>query len=69
MPPFEVGNAVSTGVVDIAMTTGAFYTNVMPEADALKLAEILAPSCARTAPSTHQQGLEREGQHAVPRRG
>jgi TRAP-type transport system periplasmic protein len=42
MPPFEVGNAVRTGVVDIAMTTGAFYTNIMPEADALKLTQIPA---------------------------
>jgi TRAP-type transport system periplasmic protein len=43
MPPFEVGNAVRTGVVDIAMTTGAFYTNIMPEADALKLTQVPAP--------------------------
>ena len=43
MPPFEVGNAVRTGVVDIGMTTGAFYTNIMPEADALKLTQIAAP--------------------------
>jgi len=40
MPPFEVGNAVRTGVVDMALTTGAFYTNIMPEADALKLTQI-----------------------------
>ena len=39
MPPFEVGNALKTGVVDIAYVTGAFYTNVMPEADAWKLTE------------------------------
>jgi len=39
MPPFEVGNALKGGVVDIANTTGAFYTNLMPEADAWKLAE------------------------------
>src|SRR5713101_9373601 len=32
IPTFEVGNAVKTGVVDLAMSTGAFYTNVMPEA-------------------------------------
>jgi TRAP-type transport system periplasmic protein len=37
VPPFEVGNAVRTKVVDIANVTGAFYTNLMPEADALKL--------------------------------
>ena len=40
MPPFEVGNAVRNGVVDIANVTGAFYTNIMPEADALKLSQI-----------------------------
>ena len=40
IPAFEVGNAVKTGVVDMALTTGAFYTNLMPEADALKLAQI-----------------------------
>ena len=40
MPSFEVGNAVRTGVVDMALNTGAFYTNVMPEADFLKLTQI-----------------------------
>src|ERR1700704_5252526 len=39
MPPFEVGNALKNGVVDIANATGAFYTNVLPEADAWKLTE------------------------------
>src|SRR3979411_622325 len=42
IPTFEVGNAVKTGVVDISLSTGAFYTNLMPEADALKLAEVSA---------------------------
>jgi TRAP-type C4-dicarboxylate transport system substrate-binding protein len=37
MNPFEVGNAVRSGVVDLANVTGAFYTNLMPEADAFKL--------------------------------
>jgi TRAP-type transport system periplasmic protein len=40
IPTFEVGNAVKTGVVDLALTTGAFYTNVMPEADFLKLTQV-----------------------------
>ena len=40
IPTFEVGNAVRTGVVDMAMSTGAFYTNIMPEADALKLTQV-----------------------------
>jgi TRAP-type transport system periplasmic protein len=39
MPPFEVGNALKSGVIDIANATGAFYTNVMPEADSWKLTE------------------------------
>ena len=39
MPPFEVGNALKGGVVDVANSTGAFYTNVMPESDAWKLTE------------------------------
>ena len=39
MPPFEVGNALKNGVVDIANTAGAFYTNLMPEADAWKLTQ------------------------------
>src|SRR3954471_1201811 len=37
IPTFEAGNAVKTGVVDLALATGAFYTNVMPESDFLKL--------------------------------
>src|SRR5687767_15620500 len=47
MPPFEVGNAVRTGVVDMALTTGAFYTNIMPEADALKLTQVPATELRR----------------------
>jgi TRAP-type C4-dicarboxylate transport system substrate-binding protein len=53
MPPFEVGNAVRTGVVDMALTTGAFYTNIMPEADALKLTQVPA------------QELRKNGGHAL----
>src|SRR5262245_19742612 len=42
IPTFEVGNAVKTAVVDLGFSTGAFYTNVMPEADFLKLSETSA---------------------------
>ncbi|MEY8842726.1 ABC transporter substrate-binding protein, partial [Cribrihabitans sp. XS_ASV171] len=38
VPPFELGNAVSTGVVDIANVTSAFYPNLLPTGDALHLA-------------------------------
>ena len=40
IPTFEVGNALRTGVIDLAMSTGAYYTNLMPEADALKMTEL-----------------------------
>src|SRR2546426_12776171 len=42
IPTFEGGKAGETGVVDMALTTGAVYTNLMPEADAPKLAEVSA---------------------------
>lgn len=35
--PFQLGDAVSSGVVDMAYLPGAFYTNLVPEADASKL--------------------------------
>ena len=37
VPPFELGNAVSSGVVDMGNAPTAFYTNIIPEGDALKL--------------------------------
>lgn len=42
IPTFEVGTAVKNGVVELALNTGAFYTNLMPESDALKLAQVTA---------------------------
>ena len=40
IPTFEVGKSVQGGVVDVMLNTGAFYTNVFPEADALKLTQM-----------------------------
>lgn len=40
IPTFEVGKSVQGGVVDLMLNTGAFYTNVFPEADALKLTQM-----------------------------
>jgi TRAP-type C4-dicarboxylate transport system substrate-binding protein len=37
MNPFELGNALRGGVVDVINAAGAYYTNLLPEADALKL--------------------------------
>ena len=50
VPTFELGNAVSAGIVDIANNTTAFYTNLLPIGDALHLAtntiRISAPTAA-----------------------
>jgi TRAP-type C4-dicarboxylate transport system substrate-binding protein len=40
IPTFEVGTSVKNGVIEMAMNTGAFYTNLMPEADFLKLSQV-----------------------------
>lgn len=42
MPPFEVANAVKSGVADIANVAGGFYTTVLPESDALSLSTLSA---------------------------
>lgn len=39
MPPFEVGNALRSGVVDLANSTGVFHANLVPEALAMSLTE------------------------------
>ncbi len=38
MSVFEMGNALKTGVFDVLNINSAFYSNLMPEADAIKLA-------------------------------
>ena len=40
MPTFDVGKNLRDGLVDIISNTGAYYGNVLPEADAQKLLEI-----------------------------
>jgi TRAP-type C4-dicarboxylate transport system substrate-binding protein len=39
MPTFDVGKNLKDGVFDILSSASAYYTNVLPEADALKLIE------------------------------
>ena len=39
MNPFQLGDAIRTGVVDVGNLPGAFYTKLMPEADAIKLSQ------------------------------
>jgi TRAP-type C4-dicarboxylate transport system substrate-binding protein len=40
MSPFEMGNAVKGGVLDVAHISGAFYLSLFPGADAQKLATL-----------------------------
>lgn len=40
VPSFEQGNAVRTGVLDMAAVPPSFYANVMPEADAVILSPL-----------------------------
>lgn len=73
VPTFEQGNAVSTGVVDIANATSAFYSNLLPWGDALHLAtntiqDQRANGCYDTIDARHQQDmnvkyLARTGDH------
>ncbi len=39
MNPFELGNAIKGGTVDVGNLPGAFYTKLMPEADVFKLSQ------------------------------
>ena len=73
VPPFEVGNAVQTGVVEIANVTSAFYTTLIPESDALHLStntiqEQRANGCYDFINELHQEKmnaffLARTGDH------
>lgn len=62
VPTFELGNAVSSGVVDIANNTTAFYTNLLPLGDALHLAtntiqDQRANGCYEIIDDLHQQQM------------
>jgi TRAP-type transport system periplasmic protein len=43
MAPFDVGKNLKDGVIDIAFCTAGFYTNIVPEIDAIKMVEFPAP--------------------------
>jgi TRAP-type C4-dicarboxylate transport system substrate-binding protein len=65
MPPFEVGNALKSGVVDVASVTGAFYTNLMPEADAWKLADMPVPELRKSPGFAYMEKLYAEKLNAI----
>jgi TRAP-type C4-dicarboxylate transport system substrate-binding protein len=65
MPVFEVGNALKTGVVDIASSTGAFYTNVMPESDAWKLTELPMSELRKNGGYDYMAGIYAQKMNAI----
>jgi len=69
IPTFEVGKSVQGGVVDLGYSTGAFYTNVMPEADALKLAQIPVAQQRRNGAIDYIEKIwnEKGGMHYLAR--
>lgn len=69
IPTFEMGNAVKTGVADMGLSTGAFYTNVMPEADVLKLTRITAAEQRRSGAMAYIEKIwnEKANMHYLAR--
>ena len=65
MPPFEVGNALKNGVIDLANVTGAFYTNLMPEADAWKLTQRPMAELRKNGGYDYMAGIYAQKMNAV----
>ncbi len=75
IPPFELGNAVASGIVDVANVTSAYYTTLIPVAEALHLATNTVQDqrqngCFDTIDAIHQEQmnakyLARTGDHVA----
>jgi TRAP-type C4-dicarboxylate transport system substrate-binding protein len=65
MPPFEVANAVKTGVVDMVNVTGNYYTTVLPESDALSASTIPAQQQRKNGAHEYINKLWNERLNAV----
>lgn len=65
MPTMELGNAVRSGVVDLAVLGTGFYTNLMPEADALLLRQVSAAELRRNGGRALIDKIHREKVNAV----
>ena len=57
MNPFQLGDAIRTGVVDIGNLPGAFYTKLLPEADAMKLSRFTAAEERKNGAWAYMNGL------------
>jgi TRAP-type C4-dicarboxylate transport system substrate-binding protein len=64
MNPFEVVKNLKDGVVDMANANSAFFTNVMPEADAFKLAELGIDELRKNGGWAHMNKLLNEKANA-----
>jgi len=64
MNPFELGKGVQTGIVDVGNLPGAFYTNLVPEADAIKLSEYTISEERQNGAWTHMNDLHMQKMNA-----
>src|SRR5262245_20576710 len=64
MNPFEVVKNLKDGVVDMANANSAFFTNVVPEADAFKLAELSIAELRQNGGWAYMNKLLNEKAHA-----
>jgi len=60
MPTFDVGKNLRDGLVDIISNTGAYYTNVLPEADAQKLLEVSMAELRKNGGMAYLEKLHNE---------
>ncbi len=65
IPTMEAGNALRTGVVDIANIASAFYVNLVPEVDAQKLARVPTAEQRRNGAFAYFNRLHNEKMNAV----
>jgi TRAP-type C4-dicarboxylate transport system substrate-binding protein len=64
IPTMEAGNALRTGVVDIANIASAFYVNLVPEVDAQKLARVPTAEQRRNGAFAYFNRLHNEKMNA-----
>jgi TRAP-type C4-dicarboxylate transport system substrate-binding protein len=65
IPTMEAGNALRSGVVDIANIASAFYVNLVPEVDAQKLARVPTAEQRRNGAFAYFNRLHNEKMNAV----
>ncbi|HEY7758750.1 MAG TPA: TRAP transporter substrate-binding protein DctP [Burkholderiales bacterium] len=65
IPTMEAGNALRSGVVDIANIASAFYVNLVPEVDAQKLARVPTAEQRRNGAFAYLNRLHNEKMNAV----